>query len=188
MANTYGEEFGVVIFAFGVGGPANIALANYGEMVVCGQSDSNWLQDLPRPRFVYTQDDVSELLYGGSEFCIKKFYQGADGPPPTLRIARWAVKEAKKDGVTHLLVIAAKPHIKRCLRDMRFAMVESGEDLPFDEFMESPHAAIYCAPPSGQNWYSKESKQYRTQSSWKWWPREIILRLLPMWLYKRVAS
>lgn len=106
----------------------------------------------------------------------------SDCPPSTLRIARGAVKWAKQRGIRKLWVVAAKPHLWRCVRDLKYAIREA--DAHIEVFV---YQGIKEIP--GDKWfYPLGSTQKRVQSFWKWWPREIILRLMPMGIYKRVAG
>ena len=106
----------------------------------------------------------------------------ANNHPPTLRIARWAVEKAVQAGVEHLIVIAAAPHLSRCLRDVRYALKEHKLDV----------AAATEAQPildiPNDMWYSVISDQPRTRSPFQWWSREWMLLAMPMWLYAKVAG
>lgn len=70
------------------------------------------------------------------------------------------------------VVIAAPMHLRRAVRDAR----KSGFD-------------VVCgrSPNSDNSWYEKKSELPWTRSWWRWWIREIPLRLLPWWLYKRLT-
>jgi len=123
---------------------------------------------------VFTQLDVH--IERGVE--IEYITDGVGNPPPTLRIARGAAQWAKRLGVAELKIVAASPHRWRCKRDLEYALREAGVK-----------AKVLAHIPLGdEGWFCENSTQTRTRSPWRWWPREIILRLLPMSIYKRVAG
>lgn len=162
------KKLGIIAFAFGQ--PWEIP-ANY-EIARTAQRLS---EECDAP--VYTQKDIFFNILPEDVEYIKE----DDTPPPTLRIARGAVQWAKKKGITTLLVIAAEPHRWRAIRDVRAAIDEQGLETTsfcYKEWKEEMK----------ELWFSSVSTQKRTRSWWGWWPREIIARLLPLWLYKIIAS
>lgn len=102
-------------------------------------------------------------------------------PPPTLRIARDAVQWAKEQGFKELLIIAAQPHLWRALRDVREAIREIGGGI-------SIYACQEIKQYHEDSWYCLNSTQLRTRSRKGWQSREYVLKLLPFFIYKRVAS
>ena len=102
-------------------------------------------------------------------------------PPPTLRIARGAVQWAKQHRLTELWVVAAKPHLWRVLRDVQQSVQEDGALIEV-------HVCEEIKQYSKDSWFWPDSTQKRTRSWKNWWPRELILRLMPFFIYKRVAS
>lgn len=102
-------------------------------------------------------------------------------PAPTLRIARQAVIWAEAHQIERLMVVAALPHLARCLRDLRKAAKERGftvEIVPDSEVLNSRYFS----------WFDKSSTQKRVRSLDQWIVREAILTLMPFWLYKRIAA
>jgi len=102
-------------------------------------------------------------------------------PPPTLRIARGAVQWAKRHGLTELWVVAAKPHLWRALRDVQRAVREDGARIEVRVCKE-----VEQYPED--SWFCPYSTQDRVRSREAWDKRERILKLMPFWLYKLVAS
>jgi len=163
---------GVVAFAFGA--PDSI-YSNYIIGVIaamkaeeCGAS-------------IYTQADICiEAVFSSIE--VEYTEEELGNPPPTLRIARGAVLWAKKHGVRELWIAAAKPHLWRCVRDLKYATREASEAITVYvcERVESSR--------EDEDWFCPDSTQERTRSREAWEKRERIVRWMPMWLYKRVAS
>ena len=102
-------------------------------------------------------------------------------PPPTLRIARGAIQWAKRYRLTELWVVAAKPHLWRALLDVEKAILEDGARIK-----------VYVCKKIEQypedSWFCPDSTQDRVQSREAWNRRENILKLIPFFIYKRVAS
>jgi hypothetical protein len=127
---------------------------------------------------VYTQHDIR--IEGNIVVDYAK--EEVDGPPPTLRLARAAVAWAAERGIRVLYIVAAEPHLWRVARDMRYALEEAGIDITVD--MDDEALKRYPA----RSWFSSDSSQFRTRSVWRWYPRELILRHMPLAIYTRVAS
>ncbi len=102
-------------------------------------------------------------------------------PPPTLRIARGAVQWAKRHGLTELWVVAAKPHLWRALRDVQQAVREAEVQIEVRVCKE-----IEQYPKD--SWFCPDSAQDRVRSREAWDKRENIVKLMPFFVYKRVAS
>lgn len=160
---------GVVAFAFGV--PSTIRSNRR-----IGQIASRKARELGAP--VYTQFDV---LVGDG---IKTYYteEQPGNPPPSLRIARGAVQWARRNFLDEFWVVAAKPHLWRCVRDLNRAIGETN-DLAArvrvcDEIEQFPEA----------EWFCSDSTRERTRSREAWDKRERILKLMPFFLYKFVAK
>jgi hypothetical protein len=160
---------GVVAFAFGA--PETI-LSNRRIAIVASQK----ARELCAP--VYTQLDVR--VESGIQ--VEYTEEEPGNPPPTLRIARGAVQWAKRHGFTMLFVVAAKPHLWRALRDVRAAVREDGARIG----VRACDKGIAQYP--GDSWFCPDSAQARTRSSEVWNKRENILKCLPFFVYKRVAS
>ena len=128
---------------------------------------------------VYTQlDVVLDPRWG-----IKAIYtQEEPGkPPPTLRIARGAVSWALDNGIAMLWISAAKPHLKRCERDLRYSIREARAQIKVGIC-----EGIWQYPEN--EWFCPESTQPRVRSLKEWRSRERLLEWMPMCIYSRVAS
>ena len=162
------EGIGIIAFAFGV--PWTIP-SNYGIARMAYKLSSRF-GNAP----IYTQKDI-RLPYSDLDLDVEYTKEEPGNPPPTLRIARDAIQWAKKRGITSIVVIAATPHLWRALRDTKQAVREGKLRI-----------SVYSHNWKGKDsWFSQESTQKRTRSWWNWWSREIILRLMPLWLYKIIA-
>lgn len=159
---------GIVAFAFGV--PKTI-ISNQRIAQIASQK----ALELDAP--VYTQLDVA--IGPGIEVAHTEETPG--NPPPTLRIARGAVQWAKRQGFKELWVIAAKPQLWRCVRDLTQSVREAGVQIAIHVFKE-----IEQFPED--EWFCPESTQPRARSRKDWQGRERILELMPFFIYKRVAK
>ena len=170
---------GIVAFAFGT---PHFTLSNQCIAEIAMRkalSQGEWRQgDVVVPAPIYTQRDIQMPRFLGRRYRAE---EREGNPPPTLRIARGAIKWAKQQGVRKLWVVAAKPHLWRCIRDLKYAIREA--DAQIKVFV---CGGIRQVPEN--KWFDPDSTQERVRSFWKWWPREIILRLMPMFIYRRVAS
>lgn len=102
-------------------------------------------------------------------------------PATTLRMAREVAKWAQERGLTKLVIVAAKPHMWRCLRDQRKANRELNLNI---EVIAHPN----IAKSSYFSWFYKESEQSWCRSVWMWLPRESILFLMPFWAYDKLTG
>lgn len=104
-------------------------------------------------------------------------------PPPTLQICREAVAWATKNRVETVILVAAPPHIWRCQKDFFLAMQEVRAF--------NLHVMTFNMMDNPNRWYCQDSTQWRTRSTWRWWSREIPLRLLMLLcpsLYKKITG
>lgn len=163
-------KMGIVAFAFGV--PYTIRSNRHIAEIALKNA-----QEFNAP--VYTQDDV----YFSFQLRIKVEYTEEEigNPPPTLRIARGAIRWAKRSGFTQLWVVAAEPHLWRVLRDLRLSADEAGSQI---DICTSNEIFKYRK----DSWFCPDSIQEWTRSRKAWNKRERILRLLPFFIYKRIAS
>lgn len=163
------EKAGIVAFAFGA--PHNI-------------QSNRWIAEIASLKArevrapVYTQSDVCDVESG---IRVEYTPEEPGSPPPTLRIARGAVAWAQQNQLTTLWVSAAKPHLWRCVRDLKYAICETKAQIVVRICKE-----IDKYPERG--WYCSDSTQPRVRSRKEWTRRECILEWMPMFLYKRVAS
>ena len=166
------EKVGVVAFAFGT---PYTTVANRRIAAIASKK----ARELNCQ--VYTQFDVRvekdiEVKYTEEEF---------GNPPPTLRIARGAVNWAIQNGINQLMIVAAKPLIWRATRDIQEAIFEAEAEVKI-EIGSEVCQEIYLYNVG--SWFCPESTQDRVRSRRKWNKRERILRILPFFIYKRVAS
>lgn len=161
---------GIVAFAFGTPSTiwSNKQIANIA---------SRKAQELGIP--IYTQRDVPVPIRGGVETI--RIEEKFGKPPSTLRIARAAVQWAIECGFTTLLVMAAKPHLPRALRDIERTIQESGMVLKVCAFEEINRF-------SENSWFCIDSPQWQVRTREAWEIREKILNLLPFSIYKYIAK
>ncbi len=164
------DKVGIVAFSFGAPSaiPANQHIARIARNHAIALKAS-----------IYTQPDIQINNKEGVE--VLYTHQKNGNPPPTLRIARRAVQWAHQQGIKELLVVAAEPHLWRCVRDLKYASKEARMRI---------HIRISSEPElyPEEEWFCANSTQERTQSKKNWERQERILRHLPMFLYKRIAS
>ena len=164
---------GIVAFAFGVPHTldANTLIA------ALAVSESRRLDgDLP----VFTQLDIQfapEL-----NIPVTRCTEEPEYPPPTMRICREAVYWATRERINVLIIVAAGPHVWRCERDLEEAIRDAKARIVIHVCKN------IFRPQYRERWFSPESTQPRARSFWAFWPWEIVLRLMPMFLYKRVGS
>lgn len=126
---------------------------------------------------VYTQLDISVEPDIEVEYTEEK----PGNPPPTLRIARGAVQCAKRHDLSEFWIVAARPHLWRCKRDLVYAVNEAGIQIKVRVCKE-----VERYPED--EWFCLDSIQARTRSRHNFQNRELILKLMPMFLYKLIAS
>ncbi len=163
------EMVGIVAFAFGA--PDTIRSNQW-----IAQIASQKARELNAP--VYTQNDVQ--VESGIE--VKYTDEEPGNPPPTLRIARGAIQWAKQQGFRELWIAAAKPHLWRCKRDLVQAAREARVQIT---------VRICCKEIElffENEWFCPDSTQPRTRSRKNWQDRERVLKLMPFFLYKLIAS
>ena len=164
---------GIVAFAFGV--PANIRSNN-----LIAQIAANKALSLKAPVFTHLDIQFSKSDYGVIDVeRIKE--EEPDYPPSTLQIARAAVDWARQRGIRELWIVAAVPHVWRCERDLKYAVSGVNASIKIQVCGEIKRH-------KDDLWFDPKSFQPRTRSSSKWWRREIILRILPMFLYERLTD
>lgn len=113
---------------------------------------------------VYTQLDI--CIDDGIE--VEFIEEQSGNPPPTLRLARCAVQWAKYKNLTEIWIVAAKPHLWRCVRDLTYAFQEINLQINIcvcEEIEQYPE----------NEWFCVNSAQKRTQSSDNWKSRGLIM-------------
>ena len=128
---------------------------------------------------VITQMDVPNLAvninnkrHGFCPFFYVEEFMRDDGWHSTLWVANAAKKFCEwNEFPLNAVVIAAPMHLKRAMRDTRMA----------------GFSVVRGKSPLIKTWYERESLLPWTRSWWRWWPREIMLRMLPWYFYKKLT-
>ena len=128
---------------------------------------------------VFTQLDVH--LMGVSVEYFKPVVPGVY--LSTLDLSRWMAKRAKEERLTEIRIVAAQPHVWRCLRDVRAALRAERLNILVSVYEFSDDSYQHS-----DIWFCPESEQWYTRTPLAWWCREIILRCLPFGLYSWVTS
>jgi hypothetical protein len=125
----------------------------------------------------YTQKDISEKI--PNKFQSYLTYITAKQPEgeyiTSLGIIEQFKAEAERRGWKRILVIAVPQHAWRCVRDCRKMCPEI--------FFERAYLK-----KERKTWYNRKDPQFWIWSPFIWWFREIILRMLPFPLYKKVME
>lgn len=161
------EGVGIVVFAFGA--PATI---HSNRILAKIASDKAHKLSIP----IYTQADI--ILE--NDIDVERIQEKHGNPPPTLKISKRAIRWAEKRHIRKLFVVAATPHLWRCLRDLNAVKEETKYDVSIYVYDE-----IYRLPD--YIWFCPNSRQIWTRSRIIWKLRENILRLMPLWLYKYIS-
>ncbi len=158
------------VVAFGFGEPAS---ANPNPRI--GECASK-LASKKDVGVIVTDRDVFPHLSCGE---IKVVQIDPSRVPTTYRLAGRAVKEAMKQRLATLHVVAAPCHMWRCLRDLGWAVQDQGSVLK-----------LVAQPIEGYQ-YGLDATTPYTRSAWIWWPFEIAYRVVssifPRW-YKSTRS
>ena len=161
---------GIVAFAFGR--PQTLPSNKLIAKIAMQQS---WEHAAP----IFTQLDVpihNEILD------VEYAFENIGGhPPSTLKIAQEAIAWASRRSITDIVVVAAKPHMWRCLRDLKEeSYIQSEARIRIVPFVNWAQYQL-------SDWFCEESTQPWTTSWTKWSRRDFVLRMMPFWLYKRVT-
>ncbi len=164
------KKAGIVAFAFGT---PHTTGSNQGIAHIASQNSKKL------GAAIYTQLDVRI----GPEIKDVEYVENDrfGNPPPTLRVARGAVLWAKKREFTDLWIVAARPHLWQVVRDIKRAMRELEMKIIF-------HICEEVWRYLEDEWFCPDSTQAHTRSQKKWRVREFILRIMPFFIYKRVAG
>jgi len=120
---------------------------------------------------IFTQGDMPVLPTGTTAEIYFAEKCEETGRLSTLEIIQRLKELADGKSWNKVYVVAASPHIKRCVRDLK--------KFGFEVVKEYPHSSLS---------YNANSFYWWTRSPFLWWLREIPLRLLPWRLYKKIAS
>jgi hypothetical protein len=169
-ADSDSTKAGVLAFAFGV--PYNI----WPNQTIATIAARKALE-LGAP--VFTQQDIQFNPSWGIEadYCSET----PGNPPPTLRIAREAMLWANSLGLKEVWVVGARPHLHRIIRDINYLIKYTNTSIKFRLCEET---LLYWP----EEYYAKNSIQPRVTSARAWWPRELILLAMPMFVYRRIAG
>lgn len=162
------KKVGILAFAFGA--PETI-LSNQRIASIASQKS----RKLRAP--VYTQLDIPINDAIEVEFTEEQ----PGNPPSTLRLARRAVKWARHKNIADLWIIAARPHLWRCVRDLTRVIREAKSQIRI-------HVCEEIERYPEDEWFCANSTQNRTQSRKSWERRERIIKLMPFFLYERIAN
>lgn len=168
---------GVVAFAFGMPSTvhSNILIADIARDVARNLGNHDH-QILP----VFTQTGVRIEAVGQLDIPVEYLEQSRRYTPTTLQVARGAVRWAMRRGITKIIVVAARPHLKRCMRDMSSTIHGVGAEI---EVTYSRHVNMVPI----EDWFCQDSLQPRTRSRRRWWIKESILKVVPFFIYKLIA-
>ena len=128
---------------------------------------------------IFTQADIQ--FSGETGIYVKYIDEEIGHPPPTLRIARWIVKEAIALRAQKIIIIAALPHVRRCLRDIKMAIRESDSSI---QVLISKEITTV----QEDDWFDSRGTQFRAAAKVVWVIRDALLMSMPFWIYERVAS
>jgi hypothetical protein len=134
-------------------------------------------------------DEEKISVYSHRDFCfdgeigmeVDYLEEEPGNPPTTLRIARGAIGWAIQKNIGEIIIVAAKPHLWRAMRDLQFAIREAKAEIEvcasggIDEFEED-------------DWFFSDSEMLRTSSKKAWNRRERILKQMPMFIYRYIAG
>lgn len=148
----------ILALAFGVGQAINYPLKREVEQLAN-------IKNLP----VYTQQDLGVILKLNSGIVLFMACQAGDYLSSLAIIEQFA-QAAKVNGWKTVKLVAASQHIWRCVRDLK-------EVLPEVYVDKIPVETAYL--PDIQPWVT---------SPLRWWMRELIIRLLPWRLYKKMCG
>jgi len=148
----------ILALAFGVGQQINYPLKRKVEELANLKGYS-----------VYTQQDLGTMLELKPEVFLL-IAQQSDEHISSLNVIKQFAEMAKLNGWTSVKLVAAEQHIWRCVRDVK-------EILP----------SVYVQEIAVKTAYQPDIQPWVT-SPLRWWIRELIIRLLPWSLYKRLCD
>ncbi len=155
---------GIVAFAFGIPGSitSNRTISAIASKVA---------KEHQAP--IFTQKGLINVDQGLEvEFVKEKI----TNPAATLDIARQAVTWAIQRGIQELWIVAALPHMWRCVRDLDFAVREAQASIII-------RIASEVSQYASHTWFCTDSEQTFHRDSKRWERSDHILRIMPMWIY-----
>lgn len=123
---------------------------------------------------IFTQNDVAQHLSDVRPIIVveegKRYLS-------TLGIVLAFITLAQKRGWKRVFVVAAPPHIWRCVRDLQ----KMGFEVFDDRF-------YFQTAYQKSFWYNRKDSQPWVRGPLRWWLREIILRVLPWKVYFKYTA
>jgi hypothetical protein len=136
-------------------------------------------QALATDRTIFTQDDVP--IDPSLRLTVERIRQiPGKLPPSTLRIVMEGMDYAKKHDFNSIIIVGARPHIRRCKRDVARIIAERRLEITWSVPPEIEQSA-------NKEWYCKGHTHHRSWTIFNIRER-ILLYLMPFWLYKVVTS
>jgi len=154
----------VIVFSFGskeTKGNESLAFAGASEANDAGRAIVITQKDIPKIEGVF--------FWYCEDYKLERDWHSTLWVATSAREICECCKFSKK---VKVIVVAAPMHLKRCVRDLK----KSGFEV-----------MKMVSPKLESSWYEKSSLLPWTRSWWRWWSREIILRLLPWGVYKRLT-
>ncbi len=162
------KKIGIIAFAFGEPGTTEP------NLIIAGFSSED------ARKFhcaVYTEYDV----WVEKDITVEYVEKEQKSPPSTLQIARGAIRWAKKNEISELRIVTAKPRLKRAMRDVKKAIQDAETSI-------NVCACQGIQELSENIWYSPSSKQNKTRSPLSWKIAEAVLEKLPFFIYERIHN
>lgn len=158
------KKAGIVVFAFGAREniPPNQLLADIASR-----------RALRFKAQVYAQRDIPLKHAANVEYVEDKNGK----PPSTFQIAEGAVGWARRNNLKRIFIVAAKPHLCRCKRDLTLAFQEAKTAVRISVIRK-----VERLPE--ERWFCPESIRKCTMYKKNWENREWFVEHVPFWIYK----
>lgn len=132
-------------------------------------------------REIFAQPFVPILRFAGAAAIkLEQTSEGRDNPLAIILVARQAIRWARLNQIQVLWISAAKPSMWRCRRDLMVAAREAGYVVEIKACEEAFTAEM--------GWFFPQADQQRVRSWSRWALRELIIWLMPFWLYDRLSK
>ena len=133
---------------------------------------------LSTDKTIFTQDDVP--IETDLTLTVKRIKQKpGKKPPSTVRIVIEGLAYAKENGFNSIVIVAAKPHLRRCKRDVEQVIKDEGLNMTYSVPQEIELS-------KNNEWFCKGQTYHRSWTIFR--IREQILLHTPFWLYRLVTS
>ncbi len=163
----------IVAFAFGEG---RTIISNLTIGLICEKKAEELVNKKIEP-IIFTQYDVP--IFNENREIVRP-NEIMNQPPSTYALAEKAVEWAKKNEITKIWIVAAGPHLLRATRDITY--IAEQKEIKISFRLCNKEIESY------KKWFSKKSKQWWVQNSYKRWIRELALLLIPIFLYKKIQK